>query len=156
MQRWERDSIAPETVSVLVQRTVDGERLKTICKSRGWPHSVVAQWIAQREDVSKALTEARRIYAEDLAMETPEIADAETDKDAVAGAKHRTDVRFKLAALLDRDRFGQQVQHNVSIDPFTEMLRRVSERRLAVMRQAQLPAVERDITPIHALTEDPI
>ena len=142
---------------MLVQRTVEGERLKSICRDRGWPHSVVAQWISQNEAVARALVEARRIYAEDLAMETPEIADAGVGKDDVPGAKHRTDVRFKLAALLDRDRWGQQVQHNLTVDPFTEMLRRVSERRLAQMRQEQLPAAERVIESLPmGSVEDPI
>lgn len=118
---------------------------------------MVAQWISQNEAVARALVEARRIYAEDLAMETPEIADAGVGKDDVPGAKHRTDVRFKLAALLDRDRWGQQVQHNLTVDPFTEMLRRVSERRLAQMRQEQLPAAERVIESLPmGSVEDPI
>lgn len=154
MARWERDREAPETVSVLVQRTVDGERLKSICKSRGWPHAVVAQHIAQDEGLSKALTEARRIYAEDMAMETPAIADDNADKDDVPGAKHRTDVRFKLAALLDRERFGQQVQHLVTVDPFSEMLRRVSEKRLQTLRLAQQP--EKVIEALPEPVGDPI
>ncbi len=152
MLRWERDCGKPETIAVLVQRTANGERLKKICRSCGWPHSVVAQWVAENEAVDKALAAARRIYAEDMAMETPEIAD-NTDAGepgAIPKAKHRTEVRFKLAAMLDRQRFGEQVQHNVTIDPFTEMLRRVSERRLAEMKAAQLP---KDITPI-SVTEE--
>jgi hypothetical protein len=148
MQRWERDREAPETVSVLVQRAAEGERLREICKSRGWPYSIVAQWISDREEVAKAVEAARRIYADDLVMQTPEIADESGDGE-VPKSKHRTDVRFKVASFLDRPRFGDQVQHNVTVDPFGEMLKRVSERNLARLREAQGgPArIEKDITP---------
>ncbi len=153
MQRWERDRELPETVSVLVQRAAEGERLRDICRTRGWPYSLVAKWISEREDVSKAVEGARRIWADDLATETVGIADGSGEGE-VPKSKHRTDVRFKLAGFLDRARFGEQVQHNVSIDPFGEMLKRVSERNLARLREAQgLPALARPVQASHAVVE---
>ena len=82
---------------------------------------------------------ARRLWAEDLALETVEIAD-DGDAGEVGKGKHRTDVRFKVAGFMDRGRFGDQVQHNVSIDSFGDMLKRVSERKLAALKAAQAPA----------------
>ena len=154
MQRWERDRDAPETATVLVQRAAEGERLKQICRSRGWPYTVVAEWILSDEALTKRLEAARRIWADDLAMETISIADSSGDKDDVPAAKHRTDVRFKLAGFMDRAKYGEQVQHNVSVDPFGEMLKRVSEKQLARLREAQQPALlEKDITPVVGATE---
>ena len=92
----------------------------------------------------KALQAARKMWADDLATETISIADGMEDGEdkpkepvSVPWAKHRTDVRFKLAGFLDREKWGEQVQHNVSLDPFGEMLRRVSERNLARLKGEQ-------------------
>ena len=123
----------------MVQGAAEGRTLKRICRERGWPYSVVAGWVVEREGVVKALQAARKMWAEDLATETVSIAD-ETDPSepgAVPHAKHRTEVRFKLAGFLDREKWGEQVQHNVSLDPFGEMLRRVSERNLARLKGEQ-------------------
>ena len=97
---------------------------------------MVAAWVAGNEEAGKAYEGALRMAADDMAQETVEIAD-DADPENVAHAKHRTEVRLKLAGKLYRGRYGEQVQHNVTVDPFTEMLRRVSERRLAQMRELQ-------------------
>ena len=136
MQRWERDREDPVTVTVIVQRVAEGERLKQICRSRGWPYALVAQWVSESEEVAKAYEQALRLAADDLAMETVGIADAAQPED-VAVAKHRTDIRLKLASRLHRERYGEQVQHNVTIDPFGEMLKRVSDRKLKALRAEQ-------------------
>ena len=151
MQRWELDREDPVTRTVLVQRAAEGERLKAICKSRGWPYAVVAQWLVADEDLAREVEAARRIWADDLATETVEIADAGGEN--VPNAKHRTDVRFRLAGFLDRGKWGEQVQHNVTIDPFGEMLRRVSERKLAALREAQVGPQEKVVNEVPALAD---
>ncbi len=98
---------------------------------------MVAQWVAENDEVSKAYEQALRLAAEVWAEETVERVD-EADPEKVAHAKHRTDVRLKLAGKLHRERYGEQVQHNVTVDAFGEMLRRVSERKLAAMRAGQV------------------
>lgn len=157
MQRWERDAADPSTVSVIVQRVADGERLKEICRSRGWPYALVAQWVATQEEVAKAYEQALRLAADDLAQETVGIADG-ADPETVGVAKLQVDTRLKLSGKLYRERYGEQVQHNVTIDPFSDMLRRVSEKRLASLKQAQLPQQEKDVTPsvVTFEAEDPI
>jgi hypothetical protein len=139
MARWERDRGDPATVSVIVQRVADGERLKQICRSRGWPYSLVAQWVAETDSVAKAYEQALRLAADELAQETVAIADG-ADPETVGVAKLRVDARQKLAGKLYRERYGEQVQHNVVVDSFSEMLRRVSERRLKALRVEQTDA----------------
>ena len=149
MERWERDRSDPGVVGELVQGAAEGRTLKRICRERGWPYSVVAGWVVEREEVVKALQAARKMWADDLATETVEIADAApSEVGGVPWSKHRTDVRFKLAGFLDREKWGEQVQHNVSLDPFGEMLRRVSERNLARLKGEQAP--ERVVSEVPA------
>ena len=153
MQRWARDVEDPFTVTVIVRRVAEGERLKEICRSRGWPYSVVAQWVAQTEDVGKAYEAALRIAADDLAQETVGIADG-AEPETVGVAKLRVDTRQKLAGKLYRDRYGEQVTVAHTLDPFSEMLRRVSEKRLAALKALQAPQQPaRDVAPVATAEE---
>ena len=148
MQRWERDCSDPATVSIIVQRVAEGERLKQICKSRGWPYAVVAQWVAGNEEVNKSYEAALRLAADEMAQSTIEIADS-ADPETVGVSKLQIDARQKLAGKLYQDRYGEKVQHSHTLDPFSDMLRRVSEKRLASLKAAQLPAqAEKDVTPV--------
>ena len=110
---------------------------------------MVAQWVSQNEEVAKAYEQALRIAADEYGQETIEIADG-ADPETVSVAKLRVDARQKLSGKLYRDRYGEQVQHTVTIDPFTEVLRRVSERRLAEMKALQCVSAqtEKDVTPL--------
>ena len=109
MERWGIAVDLPETVDEIVQRVCEGERLKVICKSKGWPYSVVAQWVAGNEKVQAAYEGALRIAADEMAQETVEIADGATPE-TVGVDKHRTEVRMRLAEKLHRDRYGAKVQ----------------------------------------------
>ncbi len=140
MQRWERDREMPDVVEVICQRVAEGERLKEICKSRGWPYSRVALWVAETEAVAKAYEQALRLGGDALAMETVSLADG-AQPETVGVAKLQVDTRFKLAGKLYRERYGEVVRQELVLDPFTEMLRRVSERRLAALRQIQNPGI---------------
>lgn len=150
LERWhralERES---ETVDVIVQRCAEGERVKEICRTRGWPYSVVAMWLSENEVVAKRVEAARRIWAEDMAVETVGIADAAGDN--VPADKLRVDTRFRLAGKLDRDRWGESVEHRVVVDPFAEMLRRVSERNLKQLRDSSAQGVIEGVVVVDAL-----
>ena len=148
MARWREVVELPETLQEIVQRVAEGERLKQVCRSKGWPYSVVAQWMANNEAATKAYEQALRLAADDLALETIEIADEQAavekengdvyDPD-VGRDKLRVDTRLKVASRLYRDRYGEQVQHNVMVDSFGDMLKRVSERKLAAIKASQQP-----------------
>ena len=146
MQRWERDC-APDVVEVVMQRVAEGETLKAICRSRGWPYARVATWVAEDEGRVKAYEAASRIWVDGLARETVAIADKAED---VPAAKLKVDTRFRIAGKLHREVYGEVVRQEVVLDPFTEMLRRVSERRLAALRETQRPA-ERVVEALPAL-----
>ena len=136
MARWAEARDLAETLEEILQRVCEGERLKQVCRSKGWPYAVVAKWVAEGEERVKAYEAALRIASDEMALETVEIADGASQED-IAVAKHRTDVRLKLASRLYRERYGEQVQHNVMVDSFGEMLKRVSERKLAALKAAQ-------------------
>ena len=138
MARWREVVELPETLQEIVQRVAEGERLKQVCRSKGWPYAVVAEWVAGNEGATKAYEQALRLAADDLALETVAIAD-DAGPEEVAKAKHQTDVRLRLAGRLYRERYGEQVQHNVMVDSFGEMLKRVSERKLAAIKASQQP-----------------
>jgi hypothetical protein len=108
MQRWERDGGAV-AVSVIVQRVADGETLKEICRSRGWPYSVVAKWIAMDEVVKGAYEGALAIWGDALAQEAVAIADG-ADPEFVPAAKLKVDTRLKLAGKWDRARYGEKTE----------------------------------------------
>lgn len=103
------------TVSVIVQRVAEGETLKKICRSRRWPYALVAKWIAETPEVFRLYEQALRLWADSLAVETVGIADR-ADILQIAKAKLRTDVRMKLAARLDRARYGEKLEVNGSIN----------------------------------------
>ena len=119
MHRWERDRILPETVSILVQRVAEGERLKLICKSRGWPYALVAQWVAETPEVFRAYEKALMLAADDLGLETVDISDeqalavskrgVEFDPD-VARDTLRVKARQWAASRLYRERYGEKVE----------------------------------------------
>ncbi len=119
MQRWERDSVDPSTVSIIVQRVADGERLKLICKSRGWPYAKVAEWIAGDVKVSRVYEQALRLGADDLALETVDISDEQALAISKRGEPFDPDVgrdmlrvkaRQWVASRLFRDRYGDKVE----------------------------------------------
>ena len=145
VERWERDSVLAETVDVLVQRVAEGEPLKMICKSRGWPYSVVAKWVATTPDVFRAYEGALRIAADAMAQETVAIADGASNED-VAVAKLQVDTRQKLASKLYRERYGIHSQVTVTHEAgLGERLRRARERVVGdgveVVDAEVLPAV---------------
>ena len=78
------------------------------------------------------MMQALEAKANDLGWETIEIADGEGD---AQDKKVRVETRFRLAGKVDRARWGEKVDHiGVMLDPLSEMLREISERRLAAMR----------------------
>lgn len=107
IERWEeeREGAADE----IFVRVCDGETLKAVCKSRGWPYSMVAKWVAETPEVFRAYEQALRFHADALAQETTGIADA-ADPTEVGKAKLQTEVRMKLASRLDRARYGDKVE----------------------------------------------
>lgn len=126
MQRWGRDCELPETETVIFQRVADGESLKPVCKSRGWPYSVVAQWLHADEGRLARYDAALRIWVDSIAMETVAISDEQAVAVSKQGTEFDPDVprdalRIKArqwaAEKLHRARYGQtlKVERSVSV-----------------------------------------
>ena len=107
------------------------EAVRAEKEMRGWAWGGLWAWINEDEGRKGEYREALKAYAQRLALETVRIADESEDADLRVGT------RFKLAGKVDREVWGEKVEHTVGVDPFGEMLRRVSERQLALMRAAQ-------------------
>lgn len=87
----------PGFLELVCQRLACGETLSAITQSLEVPYSRIMYWLMDDDDrytrYERALVAQAR-YEVDQALE---IADAVTDKDDVAAARLRTDVRFKRA-----------------------------------------------------------
>lgn len=108
---------------------------------RGWSWGALWRWIQDDPKRAGEYQAALEAYSQDLALETVGIADG-AGPEEVASAKLRVDTRFRLAGKVDRARWGDEVKHTMVVDAFGDMLRRVSERKLAELRAAQAPAIE--------------
>ena len=116
--------------------------LKKERKLRGWSWGALWKWVVSDQERYSEYAKALEAYAQMLALETVGIADDSED------AKLRVDTRFKVAGKVDRVRWGDQVTHNVVVDPFGEMLKRVSERKLAQLKASQTEKViEGEVLP---------
>jgi len=162
MQRWERDRVDPSTVSVIVQRVSDGERLKLICKSRGWPYGKVAEWIASSPKVASAYEQALRLGADDLALETVAISDEQALAYSNRGDPFDPDVgrdmlrvksRQWVASRLFRDRYGDKVEVKGEVRHTHSLI-----AILGGLGTETAPALpEKDVTPaVTVAEEDPI
>ena len=60
---WREERDLPDTLSMILQRLADGETLKAVCQSRGWPHGKVFEWIAEDEDRTRRWRAAKRAGA---------------------------------------------------------------------------------------------
>lgn len=108
---------------------------------RGWAWGALWKWIVGDEKRYGEYMQALEAFTQLKAHERLAIVDAATPED-VAVAKLRSETRRDFAGKVDKGRWGEQVTHNVSVDPFGEMLKRVSERQLARLRELQAPAIE--------------
>jgi hypothetical protein len=99
------------TQSVVFQRVADGETLRDIARAWQVPVGRFAEWyMTEHGDRYDA---ALRVLAGEDAHETVKIADETTPED-VAQNKLRIDARKWRAGKYDRNRYGEQVQHQVS------------------------------------------
>ena len=117
---------------------------------RGWSWGALWGWIVGDVERYRDYTRSLEAYVQERALETIGIADKTEDH------KLRVDTRFRLAGKVDRVRWGDQVQHTVVVDSFGEMLKRVSERKLAALRQGQEPRVIEHMAAEPADSEDEI
>ena len=102
--------------------------LKELAKLWAVPRGRFVEWFTTEH--AGLYDAALKVRADELAHGALEIADG-CEKDFAPVAKLQVDTRLRLASRWDRARYGEQVQHNVAVEPFAAMLKRVSERKLA-------------------------
>ena len=128
IERWEMALSSGVVIEEMVARVCEGERLKEICKSKGWPYSVVARWVAGTPEVFRMYEQALMLAADDMAQETVPISDGATPETAAVDGL-RIKARQWAASKLYRDRYGSHSQVTVTHEEgLGERLRRARER----------------------------
>lgn len=114
-ERWKGS--APEQ-AVFMQRVADGETPKAICEAQELPYSALMRHVKAAPALTAEYRSALETWVESLAHETVKIADDVEDAQEaseVAAAKLRVDTRFRIAAKLYREMFGEDVKPAFSV-----------------------------------------
>lgn len=111
-----------ETADAICQRLIEGESLRTICKTEGMPAaSTVFRWLSERKSFQEQYARAREAQADHLAEEILQIADdgendtyevdgeTRTNQDVVARSRLRVDARKWLASKMAPKKYGEKV-----------------------------------------------
>mgnify|MGYP001564765990 CR=1 FL=1 len=102
-----------------MQRVGEGETLKEVCKTRGWPYAVVAGWLHGDEQRLGRYDAALQMWVDSLAMETVAISDEQAEvvgkggevfDPNVARDALRIKTRQWAAEKLHRARYGQTLK----------------------------------------------
>ena len=123
--------------------------LRAIAKEFGVPRGAFARWfMAEHGDL---VSDADRVLAHELKHEALEGAEAATEENAVS-QRLKVDTALKLMPMLDRDRYGKQVQHrHEHTFDLGERLRRAMERaeegRLARIEELEPARVIEAVPP---------
>jgi hypothetical protein len=152
MARFREIVADTSTMGEIVHRLADGKTLKRIAKDWGIPYGRLAEWVTEDRERSEQYAMALAIWVDSLAQESVGIADdVEEDRDAVAKAKLQTSVRMGLATRLNRQRYGDAVEHKVSGSVSLIAVLSGLPRTGAVMDLGEIPALA---TGSHAAVED--
>lgn len=103
---------------VFMQRVAEGEAPKKVCEAMGLPHSILMRHVKSTPALYSEYRSALETWVEALAHETVAIADATNgaqEASEVAAAKLRCDTRFRLAAKLYREMFGEDVKPTIAL-----------------------------------------
>ena len=120
-------------MAVIVQRLTDGETLKEIAIAWQIPYGRLAEWIVEDRERSTKYNAALAIWADSIAQECVSIADGGIEGESHHRDKLRIDTRLKLASKWDRNRYGDQVSHDVNVKDTRPQL----EREQAVLEAAR-------------------
>ena len=119
---------------------------------RGWSAGALWQWIVRDDGRYREYQGALEAYVQGLALETISIADG-ADEEAVPKAKLQVETRLRVAGKVDRARWGEKVDHiGVMLDPLSELLREISERKMALLRGDAARVIEAS----HEIIAEPV
>lgn len=111
-ERWRRArEDEAMTLGVIVQRLADGETLKAICRSSGWPHGKVLEWLADDEGRCGRYRRAKALGAESEVDRAQEVADGSGEPKLIV------DTIFKRAEAHAQEVYGRRmkVERQVSV-----------------------------------------
>lgn len=164
--RWNEALGDPVTLRVITSRVAEGETLREVCKSRGWPYSLVARWLSEDDGRRAEYEWSLRLWADAVAQECVTIADTTqlgairktdadggvtvTEEDMLAHRKLQIETRMRLAARWDRERYGERsavdVKHGGNIT--------VTVARFADERPPEAFGSHLEVTPVPGLTAE--
>jgi hypothetical protein len=108
-----------------------------VVNGSAWSYGAFIGWVRSDPDRSAQYDEALRDSGHVEVMRTLAIADAATPETAPV-AKLRIGARQWVAGKWDRARYGEKVDHiGLVLDPLSEMLREISERKIAALRAGE-------------------
>lgn len=115
-----------EVADAICLRLIEGESLRTICKSEDMPAaSTVFKWLSERPEFSEQYARAREAQADHLAEEILQIADDgendtyQTDNglsvnhDVIQRSKLRVDARKWLAGKMAPKKYGDKIENTL-------------------------------------------
>lgn len=124
--------IQPEIKRQIIERLSEGETLRSICRSEGFPSwNSIYQWMDKDKDFNSRVARARILGYDALAEECIQIANdgsndtyvddngnRRVDQDVVQRSKLRIETRLKLLACWHSSRYGEKVamEHSGQID----------------------------------------
>lgn len=115
--------------------------------SRGWSWGALWRWIVEDADRYGEYTHALQAFTQLKSHERLDIVDAATPED-VQVAKLRSETRRDFAAKVDRERWGEKVDYiGVALDPLSEMLKEISERKMAALKEPRVIEASHTIIP---------
>lgn len=160
--RLDEWKLAPAEQLEFMRRVAEGDTPKVICEALGLPRSATMGHIKATPLLAAQYRSALETWVEALAHETVQIADdteGAEDAAAVAAAKLRCDTRFRLAAKLYREMFGEDVkaavQVNVNLGDIAREIRDL-EQRLGIGQAAGMPSgAVIDVQPAEIVTTEP-
>lgn len=94
---------------------VAADGLKAACESRLWTQGAVLNWISENEERKVRYAGALQVKAEMIAHATLDIADG-SDPEMVGVSKLQIDTRLKLAGKWNRERYGERVSVDKTVN----------------------------------------
>lgn len=91
-----------------LDRIASGESLARICEKEYYVFGIARREIAKNPEREAELQAAERIYADFHFAQCIPLADAAEDKDQALVKKLQIDTRMRVAAKLNRERYGDQ------------------------------------------------
>lgn len=137
LEMWKVDG---ESQGEFMRRVSEGETPRVICEALRLPYSRTMELIKSRPELKALYAGALETWVESLAHETVAIADGVAGSEegaTVSAAKLRVDTRFRLAAKLYREMFGEDMKPaavvNISLGDVAREVREL-EARLGIGR----------------------